>query len=84
MNKRVQERSLPSVSLVDLRDKSQKAYGKALGKKLQQALQETLAQGKQSLLLLNRRGFASVYLCQDCGKPVECKHCHISLTLPQG
>ncbi|MBW6520794.1 MAG: primosomal protein N' [Desulfoarculaceae bacterium] len=84
MTKRVQERSLPSVSLVDLRDKSQKAYGKALGKKLQLGLQETLAQGKQSLLLLNRRGFASVYLCQDCGKPVECKHCHISLTFHKG
>ena len=84
MNKRVQERSLPSVSLVDLRDKSQKVYGKALGKKLQLALQETLAQGKQSLLLLNRRGFSSVYLCQDCGKPVECKHCHISLTYHKG
>ena len=84
MNKRVQDRSLPSVSLVDLRNKSEKAYGMALGKKLQQALRETLAQRKQSLLLLNRRGFASVYLCQDCGKPVECNHCHISLTLHKG
>ena len=84
MNERVHDRSLPSVSLVDLRDKSVKAYGKALGKKLQQALRETLAQGKQSLLLLNRRGFASVYLCQDCGKPVACNHCHISLTFHKG
>ena len=84
MNKRVQERSLPSVSLVDLRVKSEKVYGQALGKKLQLALQETLAQGKQSLLLLNRRGFSSVYLCQDCGKPVECNHCHISLTYHKG
>lgn len=84
MAKRVQERSLPAISLVDLRDKSQKDYGLALGKKLQQGLRQTLAQGKQSLLLLNRRGFASVYLCQDCGKPVECSHCHISLTLHKG
>ena len=84
MDKRVQDRPLPSVSLVDLRNKSEKSYGKALGKKLQLALLETLAQGKQSLLLLNRRGFASVYLCQDCGKPVECNHCHISLTLHKG
>jgi primosomal protein N' (replication factor Y) len=84
MDKRVQDRPLPSVSLVDLRNKSEKAYGKALGKKLEQALLETLAQGKQSLLLLNRRGFASVYLCQDCGKPVECNHCHISLTFHKG
>ncbi len=84
MNRRVQERSLPSVSLVDLRDKSQKSYGKALGRKLEQGLQETLAQGKQSLLLLNRRGFSAAYLCQDCGKPVSCKHCHISLTFHKG
>jgi len=84
MNRRVQERSLPSVSLVDLRDKSQKLYGMALGKKLQLGLQETLAQGKQSILLLNRRGFSSAYLCQDCGKPVECQHCHISLTYHKG
>jgi primosomal protein N' (replication factor Y) len=84
MGKRVQDRSLPAVSLVDLRDKSEKVYGRALGHKLQMRLQETLAQGKQSLLLLNRRGFASVYLCQDCGKPVECRHCHISLTYHKG
>ncbi|MBV5306571.1 MAG: primosomal protein N' [Desulfobulbaceae bacterium] len=84
MSKRVQERSLPSVTLVDLRNKSEKAFGKALGHKLQLMLQETLAQGKQSLLLLNRRGFASVVLCQDCGKPVECRHCHISLTYHKG
>jgi len=84
MCKRVQERSLPSVTLVDLRNKSEKAFGKALGHKLQLLLQATLAQGKQSLLLLNRRGFASVVLCQDCGKPVECLHCHISLTYHKG
>ena len=80
MEKRVRERMLPTVALVDLRDKSAKAYGRALGHQLQLRLQETLAQGKQSLLLLNRRGYSSVYLCQDCGKPVECNHCHISLT----
>ncbi len=84
MSKRVQDRSLPAISLVSLRDKSEKAYGMALGHKLQRALQETLAAGKQSLLLLNRRGFAAVSLCQDCGKPVECRHCHISLTLHKG
>ncbi len=80
MEKRVRERTLPKVTLVDLRDKSAKAYGRALGHQLELQLQETLAQGKQSLLLLNRRGYSSVYLCQDCGKPVECNHCHISLT----
>lgn len=84
MSKRVQERPLPAITLVDLRDKASKARGTALGHLLQERLRETLAQGKQSLLLLNRRGFASVVLCQDCGKPVECRHCHITLTYHKG
>lgn len=84
MEKRVQERPLPAITLVDLRDKTAKSSGLALGHILRERLLETLAQGKQSLLLLNRRGFASVVLCQDCGKPVECRHCHISLTYHKG
>lgn len=84
MDRRVRDRSMPLVTLVDLRDKTQRLRGRAIGMELEQALRETLAQGKQSLLLLNRRGYASVMLCQDCGKPVECSHCHISLTLHKG
>jgi len=84
MNKRVRERPLPVVTLVDLRDKTVKPLGMALGHLLQERLRDTLAQGKQSLLLLNRRGFSSVVLCQDCGKPVECLHCHITLTYHKG
>jgi primosomal protein N' (replication factor Y) len=84
MEKRVQERPLPAITLVDLRDKLAKSPGMALGHILRERLLETLAQGKQSLLLLNRRGFASVVLCQDCGKPVECLHCHITLTYHKG
>ena len=40
--------------------------------------------GKQSILLLNRRGFSTVLLCRDCGTPVQCSHCHVSLTLHKG
>jgi len=36
------------------------------------------------VLLLNRRGFSAVVLCQDCGTPVQCDHCHVSLTLHKG
>jgi primosomal protein N' (replication factor Y) len=43
-----------------------------------------LAKGKQSILLLNRRGFSAVVLCRDCGTPVQCSHCHVSLTLHKG
>ncbi|MBC8207945.1 MAG: primosomal protein N' [Desulfobulbaceae bacterium] len=84
MKKRVQERSLPKISLVDLRDKNERERGRAIGRQLEQGLRETLASGHQSLLLLNRRGFSSVLLCKDCGEPVQCRHCKVSLTYHQG
>ena len=44
-------------------------------------LRENLAHGEQSLVFLNRRGFANFMICRDCGQTVQCKHCQISLTL---
>lgn len=80
MRKRIENRPLPTVQVVDLRDKNEKNYLEAIGKKLHKELELNLEQGKQSILLLNRRGFSSVYLCSDCGEPVKCRHCHVSLT----
>ena len=80
MAKRVENRPLPSVKIVDLRDKKEKNYQEAIGKKLHKEIELNLEQKKQSILLLNRRGFSSVYLCNDCGEPVKCTHCHVSLT----
>jgi primosomal protein N' (replication factor Y) (superfamily II helicase) len=80
MSKRVENRSLPTVTVVDLREKKEKKRGEAIGLRLGKELEANLGQGKQSILLLNRRGFSSIYLCSDCGEPVRCKHCHVSLT----
>lgn len=80
MSKRVENRPLPDVSIVDLREKSEKKRGEAIGLKLGKELAANLEQKKQSILLLNRRGFSSIYLCRDCGEPVRCLHCHVSLT----
>jgi primosomal protein N' (replication factor Y) (superfamily II helicase) len=80
MSKRVENRPLPTVTIVDLRDKKEKKRGEAIGQKLQKELVLNIEQGKQSILLLNRRGFSNIYLCSDCGEPVRCRHCHVSLT----
>jgi primosomal protein N' (replication factor Y) (superfamily II helicase) len=80
MKKRVEDRPLPQVSIVDLRIKSEKKKSQAIGHKLQQELALNLQEHQQSILLLNRRGFSSIYLCRDCGEPVRCLHCHVSLT----
>lgn len=49
--------------------------------RLVELLQETLARGEQAILLLNRRGWAPVMLCRDCGYQLACNNCAIPLTL---
>ncbi len=84
MKDRVGKRSLPVVTVVDLnKDKAKETKG-IIKKELHEKLAANLARGKQSILLLNRRGFSTVMLCRDCGTPVQCSHCHVSLTLHKG
>ncbi|MEW6429340.1 MAG: primosomal protein N', partial [Thermodesulfobacteriota bacterium] len=81
MTARVEDRSLPEVELVDLKTVPT-VSGRApiFSPRLTSALKENLVRGEQSLVFLNRRGFASMVLCQDCGTPVECRHCKVTLT----
>jgi primosomal protein N' (replication factor Y) len=45
-----------------------------------EAIGERLGRGEQSLLFLNRRGFSTLLLCEECGATQECPRCSISLT----
>ena len=74
---RIAERTLPTVSLVDL---SQSATPALLSEELSTALHATLDTGEQALLLLNRRGYAPFLLCHDCGATCRCPNCEITLT----
>jgi primosomal protein N' (replication factor Y) (superfamily II helicase) len=51
-----------------------------LSPELETALRETHARGEQSILLLNRRGYASFIICDDCGDVASCPFCSITLT----
>jgi len=84
MKDRVGCRPLPAVTIVDLNKKGAKDTKRIIQQELQQKLQDNLTRGRQSILLLNRRGFSAVMLCRDCGTPVQCNHCHVSLTLHKG
>jgi primosomal protein N' (replication factor Y) len=84
LTRRVEQRSLPEISIVDLREsRDTRGTGRYISPQLQQAMRETLEHGEQVLLFLNRRGFASFPVCATCGQPMRCKHCDISLTLHQ-
>jgi primosomal protein N' (replication factor Y) len=72
---------LPVVEIVDLSTVKRSRPDLVFSDRLISALGETLEQGKQSLLFVNRRGFSSFMLCRDCGHILQCKHCQVSLTL---
>lgn len=65
---------LPEIQPIDLRSDPPEP-GKWLSPRLVSALAETLAEGRQSLLFLNRRGYAPLTLCRSCGNRIECPQC---------
>lgn len=68
--------NLPSVEIVDLKTEK----NKILSDKLLQKMIITLQNKKQILLFLNRRGFAPVLMCEQCGYIFECPQCDVSFT----
>lgn len=66
---------MPEIDLVDLR-KNRPTRGGWLSPKLVEALEATLERGEQSLLFLNRRGYAPLTLCRACGERLSCPNCH--------
>jgi primosomal protein N' (replication factor Y) len=72
MPARIGAGQLPFVRRVDMNHQPRKTVMSA---PLMAAIQERVAKGEQSMLLLNRRGYAPVLHCADCGWKSECSHC---------
>ncbi|MDB5403450.1 MAG: primosomal protein [Rhodopila sp.] len=66
--------SMPAVTLVDLRE-NPPDRGRFLAPALIEAVRQTLAQGEQAMLFLNRRGYAPLTLCRHCGHRMQCPNC---------
>jgi primosomal protein N' (replication factor Y) len=71
----------PSVVMVDLTVEERRGGFRYLSDPLRASMEESLAQGGQVLLFLNRRGWASVMLCRHCRSALRCPHCDVSMTL---
>jgi primosomal protein N' (replication factor Y) len=72
---RVERKPLPLVEIVDMRNEEG-----LLSEKVRAGLQKNIEAKKQSLLFLNRRGFAHFILCPDCGFTFKCPNCTVTLT----
>jgi len=90
---RVAGLSLPKVDIINLRESNKDRKGiHLLTPPLEKAMEQTVARGRQAILMLNRRGYANAIICpdQNCGWNLTCNHCdaamvyHKNKQLPTG
>ena len=81
LDKRANNRELPKVHVVDLREELENGNRDILSVKLRELITDRLSKKEQVILFINRRGYASFVSCRSCGKPIKCHHCDVSLTL---
>ncbi|MDR1788375.1 MAG: primosomal protein N' [Treponema sp.] len=75
LTRRLAGGTLPSIRLVPLAGE-----GGVLSRGLKEEIRKTFLMGRQTILFLNRRGFAHFYRCPSCGFVLQCKRCSVSLT----
>ena len=81
LKSRPNELPLPKVEIIDLREELKAGNHSVLSRKLEDELVKNKNNGEQSIIFLNRRGYASFLLCRDCGFVIKCPNCSISLTV---
>ena len=80
LQSRYQDRPMPQVSVVDLREELKAGNRSVLSRKLKEAMKDRLEKREQIILFLNRRGYAGFVSCRSCGQVMKCPHCDVSLS----
>lgn len=81
IQERISKRPLPKVEIEDMRKELAAGNRSILSRRLAGLIQERLELGQQTMLFLNRRGYAGFLSCRSCGKAILCPHCDVSLSL---
>ena len=76
---RIEKRPMPPVAVVDMRQELKEGHRSIFSRALLAGLEETVKGGRQAILFLNRRGFATFVLCRECGFVMRCPSCQVSL-----
>lgn len=84
LNERLTGGELPKVYTVDLREELKRGNRSIFSVKLKELLADRLSKGQQSMLFLNRRGYAGFVSCRSCGEVMKCPHCDVSLSEHKG
>jgi primosomal protein N' (replication factor Y) (superfamily II helicase) len=81
LTQRVDEKQMPLMRIVDLRQERRKEKAATiLSEKLRAAIADRLEKREQTILFLNRRGFSTSLLCSNCGEARNCPNCSVALT----
>lgn len=80
MKKRTNEKAMPAVEVIDMRDELHAGNRTMFSRLLIDEIKGCLERKEQVVLLLNRRGYSTFALCRDCGHVEQCPNCDISLT----
>jgi len=84
LKERAGDGAMPDIDLIDMRGEIETGNYGLLSNKLVGSIEERLANNEQVMLFLNRRGYASFILCQECGEAIKCPSCDITLTYHKG
>lgn len=77
---RIQNRPMPPVEIVDMRQELRKGNRSIFSYSLRDALNNLKKEGKQAILFISRRGHSTFVSCRSCGYVMECPHCDVSLS----
>jgi primosomal protein N' (replication factor Y) len=78
---RVEQRPLPAVELVDMRQEFQQTGRQSVvSRRLAEEITACLERREQAMVLLNRRGFSAFVMCRACGETVQCRNCAVAMT----
>ena len=80
LGERYGDAKLPEAVICDMRGELSKGDTKAIGNELYREIKQTLADGKQAIIFINRRGYNNYLTCTKCGAVMMCPHCSVSLT----
>ncbi|MGM0574227.1 MAG: replication restart helicase PriA [Myxococcota bacterium] len=84
LEERVLDRPMPSVEVVDLREADRADDDGIFSTPLLEAIRANVERREQTILFLNRRGFASFVLCRTCGESMSCPSCSVTYTWHRG
>ena len=79
---RFKDIALPKIEIIDVKDLRRRKIMKGIfSQPLVDAVQQAIDEGKQAILFQNRRGFAPMLECKECGWVPKCQNCDVSLTI---